>query len=159
MALIRRSMLNPFAGLGEWSDLMGGMLYDFPRLHEPHPFFGSETEVAWHPSVDMYEDDDKLYVKLDLPGMNKEDIDISFDGHVLSIMGRREEEKETGDGVCYWSRERRSGEFHRYVHIPIEVSGDDLKAKFENGVLTVSFNKAEKIKRKKIEIESGGTTS
>jgi HSP20 family protein len=163
MALIRHRMLNPFTGQADWSELVGGMFYDFPRLHthEAYPFYGMEggLEAAWHPSVDMYEDDDKVYVKLDLPGMKKEDIDISFDGHVLSITGRRDEEKEFGDDVCYWFKERRSGEFHRYVHVPLEVDGDDLKANFENGVLTISVNKAEKAKRKKIAIESGTTTS
>jgi len=49
--------------------------------------------MAWHPSVDMYEDDENMYVKLDLPGISKDDINISFDGHILSISGRREEEE------------------------------------------------------------------
>ena len=59
------------------------------------------------------------------------------------------------ESECYWYRERYFGEFHRYVHIPAEVSSDDLKARYEDGVLTVTLHKEEKAKRKKIAIEAG----
>jgi HSP20 family protein len=91
---------------------------------------------------------------MDLPGVSKDEIDISFDGHILSVTGRREGEKSEGD-TCYWSRERFAGEFHRYVHIPAEVISDGLKAKYDNGILEVALPKPEAAKRKKIAIESG----
>jgi len=133
-------------------DIYSDVMADFPRL------FGrdrlADVPLAWHPAVDVYEDNEHVFVRMDLPGLSKDDIDISFDGHILSITGRREEEKSE-DSSCYWSRERFRGEFHRYVHIPAEVMSEDLKATFTDGVLEVMLPKAERAKRKKIAIESG----
>lgn len=142
--------LAPFTGMFDWPDMYSDTFLDFPSLFER----GVGLPTAWHPSVDMYEDNGKIFVRMDLPGLSKEDIDISFDGHVLSVTGQREEGK-LNEGSCYWSRERFSGDFHRYVHIPAEVLSEKLKAKFKDGVLEIELPKAEKAKRKKIAIESG----
>ena len=115
---------------------------------------GGATPLAWHPPVDMREDNDQVFVKMDLPGLTAEDIDISFDGHILSITGKRKEEAEENEG-CYWSRERFSGEFHRYIHIPAEVSSEKLSAAFKDGVLKVTLPKSEKSKVKRIPVSSG----
>lgn len=143
---------EPFRSFYDVPDVFTKRMLDFPT------FFGRDREVAvpmtWHPSSDVFEDDGNVYVKMDLPGLKKEEIDISFDGHILSITGRREEE-DLKESECYWSRERYFGEFHRYVHIPAEVSSDDLKAKYDEGVLTVALHKEEKAKKKKITIEAG----
>jgi HSP20 family protein len=141
---------DPLADLMNLADAFGGRMLDLPR------FFDGPTSQStiWHPAVDMYEEDDHMVVKLDLPGLKKDDIDISFDGHVLSITGKREEEKMKGDGR-YWSDERFKGEFHRYVHIPMEVSSENLSATVKDGVLEVKLPKTEKNKIKKIPIESG----
>ncbi len=136
----------------DFPDVFSDRMLDLPLL------FGRRTDaevpMAWHPSADVYEDDGHVLVKMDLPGLTKDEIDVSFDGHILSITGRREEEKKE-DGGTYWSRERFSGEFHRYVHIPVEVTSENMKAKYEEGVLEVTLPKAEKIKKKKIAIETG----
>ena len=91
---------------------------------------------------------------MDLPGLSRDEVDISFDGHILSVTGRRKEE-ELKETEGYWSRERFAGEFHRFVHVPAEASSDDLKAKYEDGVLRITLHKTEKAKRKKIAIEAG----
>lgn len=146
--------LEPFASMFDWPDLYSDTLLDFPRLFGRNR--GVELPMVWHPSVDMYESDGSVLVRMDLPGLSKDDIDISFDGHVLSVTGQREEEEEkTDEGSCYWSRERFTGDFHRYVHIPTEVLSEKLKAKFKDGVLEIELPKAEKAKRKKIAIEFG----
>ena len=143
---------EPLRSLYEFPDVFTDRMLDFPR------FLGRDREGAmptvWHPSSDVFEDDGNVYVKMDLPGLKKDEIDISFDGHILSITGRRMEE-DLKESECYWSRERYHGEFHRYVHIPAEVSSEDLKAKYDEGVLTVTLHKEEKAKRKKIAIEAG----
>jgi len=144
--------LDPLTGLLDWPDLFTDTMVGFPRFRGWDR--GGDLGTSVHPSVDVYEDDGNVFVRMDLPGMNKDDIDISFDGHVLSVTGRREEAMDK-DGGCYWSRERFSGEFHRYVHVPADVVADKLKATYESGVLEVSFPKAEKVKRTKIAIESG----
>jgi HSP20 family protein len=148
----RRTDWDPFESFYDFPDVFSERMLDFPRFSgHNHPV---AMPTTWHPSADVFEDGGNVYVKMDLPGMSKDDIDISFDGHILSITGRREE-TELKDTECYWSRERYYGEFHRYVHVPAEVSSEDLKAKYEDGVLMVTLHKEEKAKRKKIAIEAG----
>lgn len=144
-------MLDPFEALFDFQELSGGRMLDyFPSL------LGRDMSVtAWHPSVDIYEDENNVYVKMDLPGITKDDINISFDGHILSVTGRREAEDIEDEGGSYWFRERFTGEFHRYVHIPGDVDSEQLKARFKDGVLEVTLPKSEKAKAKKIPIESG----
>ena len=144
--------MDPFTRFFDAPDVFTDRLMDWPRLFGRDRVF--DLPMAWHPSTDVYEEDDKVYVKMDLPGLTKDEIDVSFDGHILSVTGHRKTEKEKDDG-CYWSRERYTGEFHRYVHIPVEVGSKDLKAKYEDGVLLVTLEKAEKMKKTKIAIESG----
>ena len=148
----RRTDWEPFRSFCDFPEVLAEKMGDFPSFFGRERGFGLPT--AWHPSVDVYEDDGNVFVQMDLPGMKKEEIDISFDGHVLSITGRRKED-ESIEGGDYWSRERYYGEFHRYVHVPTEVTSDDLKAKYEDGVLVVTLHKAEAAKRKKIAVESG----
>lgn len=147
--------LDPFEAFLDLPELYGGRLLDyFPNL------FGRDVSVtAWHPSVDMYEDENNVCVKMDLPGITKDDINMSFDGHILSVTGRRETEKIEDESSSYWSRERYMGEFHRYVHIPGDVDSENLKAKFKDGVLEVTLPKSEKAKTKKIAIESAESES
>ncbi len=154
MAITRyRGLRNPlFAGMLDLPDWFSDTMLDFPRWYRDE--FDVGLPLAWHPPVDMYEFGDNVYVRIDLPGLSKDDIDISFDGHILSVSGRRKEETE-GSEICYWSRERFMGDFHRYVHIPGEVVSDNLKATFHDGVLEIALPKSEKSKTKKIAIESG----
>jgi HSP20 family protein len=154
MALVRfdrRLGWDPIADLLDLTDLYGGRMLDLAKITDGQELV---TPTAWHPAVDMFEDNDNIIVKMDLPGLTKDDIDISFDGHVLSITGQRKIEEMKGEG-SYWSKERFSGEFHRYIHLPMEVSSENLSAKFREGVLEVTVPKAEKNKVKKIPIESG----
>ncbi len=148
----RRADRDPMSAFYGFPELFSERMFDFPSALGRERDLGFEG--AWHPSADIYEDGDNVFVKMDLPGMSKDEIDISFDGHVLSITGRRKEE-ELKESERYWSRERYFGEFHRYVHIPAEVSSDDLKANYDEGVLRVSLHKTNGAKRKKIAIESG----
>ena len=151
MALMRyRRRWNPLADALEMTDLFGRRTPDWPDL----VYRDSEVATAWHPAVDMYEDDGNVFVRVDLPGLTKEDVSISFDGHILSITGERKGEESKGDG-SYWSKDRFSGEFHRYVHVPVEVSTEGLTATIHDGVLEVTLPKTDSSKVKKIPIESG----
>jgi len=148
----RRTDWEPFRSFYDLPEVFTDRTSDFPSIFGRDR--GFDFPKAWHPSADVYEDDGEVFVKMDLPGMTRDEIDISFDGHILSITGRRDED-ESKESECYWSRERYFGEFHRYVHVPAEVTSDDLKARYDEGVLMVTLHKAEKAKRKKIAIESG----
>lgn len=148
----RRADWDPFRSSYDFPEVFAERMRDFPSFSGRER--GFELPTAWHPSADVFEDDGNVFVQMDLPGMKKEEIDISFDGHILSITGSRKED-ESIDGGGYWSRERYYGEFHRYVHVPTEVTSDDLKAEYEDGVLVVTLQKAEIAKKKKITVESG----
>jgi HSP20 family protein len=106
----------------------------------------------WAPSVDMYDDKDKITVSAELPGMKKEDIDISVTGNTLSIIGERkhEETKETGET---FRSERYFGRFHRTVTLPHAVDANQVKATYKDGVLNIALPKTEEAKRKQIEVK------
>lgn len=140
---------EPMRAFYDLPEVFGEGMLDFPPSER-----GVGLPRAWHPSADVFEDNGNVYVTMDLPGLSRDEIDISFDGHILSVTGRRKEE-ELKKTESYWSRERFAGEFHRFVHVPAEVSSEDLKAKYDGGVLRITLHKTEKAKRKKIAIEAG----
>ena len=107
---------------------------------------------GWSPSVDLFEDKDSVTVKAEVPGMKKEDIDVSIEGRMLSICGERREEKQEGKGTNYRS-ERYYGKFYRLVELPSVVDAGQVKAGYQDGILTVTMPKAEEAKRKQIDIQ------
>jgi HSP20 family protein len=114
------------------------------------------THGAWAPSVDIYEDKDRLILEAELPGMNREDFEISVENNVITLHGERKFEKKT-DGDNYHRVERSYGSFTRSFTLPQTVTADGATADFENGILRVSLPKREETKARKIEI--GGTSS
>jgi HSP20 family protein len=109
---------------------------------------------AWAPSVDIYEDKEKLILEAELPGMNRDDFDISVENNVLTLKGERKFEKKT-EGDNYHRIERSYGSFTRSFTLPQTVTAEGATADFENGVLRVSLPKREETKAKKIEITGG----
>ncbi len=104
-------------------------------------------------AMDIYETENDLVVKASLPGVKPEDIDVSVAGDILTIKAEVKEEKEVKE-ENYYRRERRYGTFCRSVTLPIEVDVDKAKAEYENGVLTLSFPKAEAAKPKVIKVKA-----
>jgi HSP20 family protein len=102
------------------------------------------------PHTDIYEENDQLVMKTELPGINKEDVNITLEGDRLTI---RAEKKEAvvEDAACY-ARERQYGQYFRSVTLPFPVKEDKVTANFENGVLELRLSKAEECKARKIEI-------
>jgi HSP20 family protein len=111
----------------------------------------AEAGSRWAPSLDVFQDDDTVTVKLELAGMKKEDFDISLQDDILTISGERKSERESGEGESFRS-ERVFGAFRRTVTLPAPVKSDEVKATYEEGVLTVTLPKAEEAKPKKIAI-------
>ena len=111
----------------------------------------AEAGSRWAPSLDVFQDDDAVTVKLELAGMKKEDFDISLQDDILTISGERKSERESGEGESFRS-ERVFGAFRRTVTLPAPVKSDEVKATYEEGVLTVTLPKAEEAKPKKIAI-------
>jgi HSP20 family protein len=118
------------------------------------PFAGMERPQffrQWAPAVDLYEDNDHFHVRVEIPGMKKEDIDVSLHDHALTISGERKYE-EKREGQTHRT-ERFHGRFSRTVMLPIEVKGDKVGAQYKDGVLTISLPKAEEAKPKQIEVK------
>jgi HSP20 family protein len=124
------------------------------RIHDR--FFarnGIERESSWKPAVDIYEDNDGVQVKADLAGVKPEDIKVNVESNVLTISGERKLEKaDTRDG--YQRVERLHGSFSRSFALTDEVSAEDIDAKYDSGVLTVSLKKRPAAKRREIEIKA-----
>jgi HSP20 family protein len=112
---------------------------------------GLRLPEGWFPAVDVYEDKDNLLVKAELPGLTKEDIQISLDNGNLTLSGERKQEEKYQDADVYRS-ERWVGRFHRSVSLPFRVDAANIKATYNDGVLTVTLPKAEDAKPKQIQI-------
>jgi len=107
---------------------------------------------GWLPAVDLYEDKDSVVVRAELPGMKKEDIEISLHDGVLTLSGERKaEEKYKGATAC--RSERFVGRFQRTLTLPTAVNGDKVSATYSDGILTVTLPKAEEAKPKHIPVK------
>jgi HSP20 family protein len=106
----------------------------------------------WFPAVDVTEDDNAYYVQMELPGMSKEDVKISYKNDVLVISGeKKSEEKEEKNNYHHY--ERRYGKFERAFRINSHIVEDKIDASFKNGVLVIDLPKAEEVKPKEIEVK------
>ena len=115
--------------------------------------FGKDTDMSMlAPDVDIYEKDDKLFAEIEIPGIDKKDIDINVEDHVLSIKGEKKSEKED-KGRNYHVVERRYGKFQRAFRIPEYIKAEEIKAKFDNGILTVEMPKKEEAKKSSIKVK------
>jgi HSP20 family protein len=109
---------------------------------------------GWPPALDLHEDKDTLVVKVELPGMKKEDIEISLHDGCLSISGERKNEQKFEDAEVYRA-ERFVGRFQRTVTLPAPVAADKVKADYKDGVLTVTLPKTEEARPKQISVQAG----
>ena len=104
------------------------------------------------PRTDMYEDQDKLVIKTDMPGINKEDLDITLEGDRLII--KAEKKEEVNEDATHHTHERYYGQYFRSVTLPYPVKENEISATFDNGVLEITFPKAEEVKAKRIEVKA-----
>ena len=154
MSLIRYqapelSTWSPFIGLSTLRDEMN-RLFDVSQ-----PGFGGREDRllgVWSPPLDVFQDKDHVFVKCELPGMKKEDIQISLHENTLTVSGERKQEREVREGDSYRS-ERFFGRFHRSVTLPVSVQTDHVTAQYKDGILNISLAKAEDAKPKHIEVQ------
>ena len=106
----------------------------------------------WAPALDVYQDKDQFTVVAELPGLKKEDIELSLQKGVLTISGERKQEKKNEEG---YRNERFFGRFQRSVTLPTSVDGDKVKATYQDGILKLVLPKAEEAKPKQIEVSIG----
>ena len=112
---------------------------------------GYENAV-WTPLTDIYEDNDKFSLKVDLPGIKKEDVKISFTNGKLNISGERVQESESKDAKCH-RIEKSYGKYFRSFNLPELIQSEKINAEFADGQLTITIPKAEEAKPKEIEIK------
>jgi HSP20 family protein len=142
--------VSTWPGPGRLSNLRD----EIDRLFEqPLAEFARTSQLfsGWAPALDIYEDKDNLYVKAELPGMKREDIDVSLHDGTLSISGERKSEQKHEDGEIYRA-ERFVGKFQRTVSLPNPVAADKVKAQYRDGLLTVTLPKTEESKPKHIDV-------
>ena len=153
MSLIRYQspQVMPWPRLDRWSSLRD----DLNSLFEL-PFWSSFARQGqlfggWSPALDLYQDKDNVVAVVELPGMKKEDIDISLRDGTLTISGERK--SQTSNGEKAERTERYIGRFRRSVTLPTRVDADKISASYRDGILTVTLPKAEEAKPKQIEVK------
>lgn len=126
----------------------------FDDMVTPFGRMGSSMRV---PDTDVVERENEIQVICELPGLGRDEVELSLENNVLTISGEKQEQREQGgESDTYHLSERRWGRFSRSFVLPREVDQERINAHFENGVLTISIPKSEKARRRKIEIGSEG---
>jgi HSP20 family protein len=125
-------------------------------------FFGRSAPAGagrrWIPAMDLVETDDHLVLRADLPGLDREDIEIEVKDNVLTVAGeRRSEHEEKGEG--FHRVERAFGSFSRSLDLPRGIAADEVDARFDRGVLEIRIPKPEERKPTRIEIAAGSAES
>ena len=146
----RRPQLATWPGFGGLTDLRDEIdrLFEAPLAELAR---GSQLLSGWTPALDLFEDPDNVYVRVELPGMKKDDIELSLHDGTLSIVGERKGEEKFQDAEMYRS-ERFFGRFQRTITLPTTVAADKVKAQYKDGILKVTLPKAEEAKPKHIDV-------
>ena len=113
----------------------------------------SWKSFKWSVALDVVESEDEYLVKASLPGINPEDLEITFEDNRLTIKGESKEEEEI-DEARFHLRERRFGSFTRSIKLPSGIESEKIEANYDKGVLKLHLPKVEEIKPKKITIKT-----
>ena len=153
MAIMRYTPQRTFSPWPEFS----GLANRLPRLFD-EAWDTPEPTGSWFPAVNVEEGTDELLLTAELPGMAEEDVSLEIENNILTIRGEKreepDEERDEGDDKrSYHVWERRYGSFQRAFTLPKSVVVDEIKADFDNGILTVKLPKATEAKSRTIEIK------
>lgn len=144
---------NPFEQMDRWfhGAMPQSWMHPFRRSWMEWPGVESAFENRML-NVDVVDREKEILVRAELPGVEKDNIDISLDGQQITIKAssQQEEEKEDGD---YYHHEINRGEFRRSFALPAKVDGDKAKSTFKDGVIEMILPKSEPSKRRKIKVE------
>jgi HSP20 family protein len=140
---------EPFRGVTTLQDQINRLFKDgFERVGE------DSNLTAWAPAVDIYETEQELVVKADLPDVDPKDLDIRVENNILTIRGERKFEKKVSE-ENYLRVERSYGSFARSFTLANTVNSEAIRAEYNNGVLTLSIPKREEAKPKQIKVSVG----
>lgn len=146
MTLIK---FEPLRELENFQNRINRFFHDFPSA-------GSDFGFSFNPKIDISDDEKNIYVEAEIPGVKKDNIDISLQDNILTIKGEKKEEtEEKKDNKNYYRSERSYGSFTRSFTLPSEVNPKTCNAKFEDGILKIEIAKSQPKPRnvKQIEIK------
>ena len=146
-------------GMFPWPERgpLGALRHEMDDLMER--FFGEHRDGLFPArglaSIDVSETDDAVEVKMDLPGVKPDEVNVEVRDNVLTVSGERQEDKESeeGNGRKYHRVERRYGSFSRSVWLPCAVKDSKADAQYQDGVLTIKLPKSEEAKPHKIKVK------
>ena len=143
---------RPWAGMWkELEDMERAMDSLISNTGAPTVWRRTPSEVGWAPLMEVYDKGDEFVVHADLPGMNKEDIDISITGDTLTISGERKAKEEVKE-QDYYRCELCYGKFSRALTLPATAETENINAAYKDGILEVKLPKSKTAKPKKIDI-------
>ena len=142
------------SSMTRWDTYSGlsGLQEQVNRLFETTPYAGRQDNAAltaWAPAVDIFETENELVVKADLPDVNEKDIDVRVENNMLTVRGERKFEEKT-EKENYLRVERTYGTFSRSFSLPNTVNNEAIRADYKNGVLTVTLPKRAESRPKQV---------
>jgi HSP20 family protein len=146
-ALIRPSRRSSM--VRRWDDEFDNLFTGFLR---PMRWMEEEASQGLIPRLDVTERENEYVVEAEMPGIKREDIDITLENGVLTISGESRSEKEEKEGERVIRQERQYGKYVRSLRLGTEVDEKNVKANYKNGILELVLPKAEQVKPKKINV-------
>jgi HSP20 family protein len=150
---------TPFGkSLGRWDPIR-----ELRRVHDDmdrlfgnffqSPDRGAAEAAAWLPALDLYEHKDEVVVILDLPGVRREDVQLTITGDVLAVRGERRRAGGPDKADQYYAAELQYGVFLRQIPLPTKVKNDAARAEFSDGVLTIHLPKSDEARTREIKVD------
>ena len=141
---------DPYRDVVALQNRMNSLFQDFSRNGENE----SVTASGFVPPVDIYEDEHKLVLKIEIPGMRQEDLDVRMENNTLTVKGERSSQSE-GKEENFHRVERRYGSFYRSFTVPNTINPESIKADYDAGVLRVELEKKPESKPRQIKVNVG----
>jgi HSP20 family protein len=141
---------DPFREFATLQDRMNRLFQDLPAQREE-----LMTSGTFIPPVDIYEDENKITLKMEVPGIEEKDLDVRLENSTLTVRGERKFEKEEKE-ENFHRIERRYGAFSRSFTLPNTVDAEKVGASYENGILRLELMKRAEAKPKQIKVNVGG---
>jgi len=138
------SRFNPFGDLRRLEATLFEPFFRYPFVQE------EMRSSAWNPPVDVLEENDKIFVKVEVPGIDEKDIRVTFEDGLLTVSGERQFERK--DDRNYHRIERAYGSFTRTFTLPRSVDANQIRADYRNGVLEIEIPKKEESRPKQIQV-------
>ncbi len=138
-----------------WSPLerLASLRQDMDRLWELNfTGRGAQTQGTWSPAVDLFDEEEQLVAKIELPGICKEAIAVNYQDGVLTVSGERKPDYAEGKEPDCYRAERATGKFSRDMALPVPVQADKIRASYKDGVLSIILPKSEDAKPHKVDV-------